>query len=526
MEVVSCLGFFITILILLNHFLHHFWTRCGVEQLSPKFFVGDIGDLFKLKESIAEIYGKLYENSKKSRFVGIYFTYRPALLINDPMLVQNILVKDFSHFIDHGLYVDEKKDPLSGHLFSLSGDKWKNLRAKLSPLFSPGKLKMMFPTFLDCATNLQSFVGECAKGGQVIEIRDLFARYTTDVIASVAFGYENDSINNPENIFRVMGAKVFKPTLKTGLRALTTFLMPQLNMFLGIRVADRDVEEFMFEMVRKTIEHREQNEYQRNDFMQVRYCVTIKIWDKFETFISQMMIKLKNGGLLDVDEQHASQDSRLTLNEVVAQAFVFFIGAFESTSATMALCLYEVTKNQELHQQLQREIAQVVKRHGRDALSYEMLTDLKLLDCCISETLRKYPPAPFLIRECTKRYHVPKSSLIIEKGTSVIISSFGMHRDPNIFQDPLTFKPERFLESSTGSGKGQGLFYMPFGDGPRMCIGMRMGKMTVKIGLFLLLLKFNFNFADETPDKELKFSPKQFVLTLEDELYMRVSLRA
>lgn len=270
MEVISCVALIITLSILLNHFLHNFWTRRGVEQLKPKFLVGDIGDLFKLKESIAEIYGKLYENSKKSRFVGIYFTYRPGLLVNDPTLVQNILVKDSSHFIDHGLYVDEVNDPLSGHLFALGGDKWKNLRAKLSPLFSPGKLKMMFPTFLDCATNLQSFVGKQAKDGQIIEIRDLFARYTTDVIASVAFGYENDSINDPDNMFRVMGAKVFKPTLKTGLRALMTFLMPQLNKFLGIRIADRDVEEFMFEMVRKTIEYREQNGCQRNDFMQVR----------------------------------------------------------------------------------------------------------------------------------------------------------------------------------------------------------------------------------------------------------------
>lgn len=239
-----------------------------------------------------------------------------------------------------------------------------------------------------------------------------------------------------------------------------------------------------------------------------------------------MMIKLKNGGLLDENDPQACQDARLTLNEVVAQAFVFFIGAFESTSATMALCLYEVTKNQELQQQLQREISQVVKRHGTDVLSYEMLSDLKFLDCCISETLRKYPPAPFLIRECTKRYHVPKSSLVIEKGTSVIISAFGMHRDPEIFPDALAFKPDRFLESSTGGGKGQGLFYMPFGDGPRICIGMRMGKMTIKIGLFLLLSKFNFDFAGETPDKELQFSPKQFVLSLKDELNMRVTLRA
>lgn len=271
MEIFSLIGFAVTVLILTNHFLHHYWSRRGFKQLSPKFFVGDIGDLFKLKESIAEIYGKLYEKSKAFNAVGLYFTYRPGLLVNDPELVQNVLVKDFSYFTDHGLYVDEEYDPLSGHLFSLGFEKWKHLRAKLSPLFSPGKLKLMFPTFLDCATNLQSHVEKCHRDDQnIIEIRDLFARYTTDVIASVAFGFDNDSINNPDNIFRKMGSKVFTPNLKTGLRALMTFLMPEFNKFIGIRVADKDVEEFMFAMVKETISFRETNNRQRNDFMQVR----------------------------------------------------------------------------------------------------------------------------------------------------------------------------------------------------------------------------------------------------------------
>lgn len=271
MEYFPLLGFIFTVLVLLNHFLHHFWSRRGFVQLNPKFFVGNIGELFRLKNSIAEIYGELYERSKMHKLVGIYFFYRPALLVNDTALIQNILVKDFHHFCDHGLYVDLDYDPLSGHLFSLRGDKWRNLRAKLSPLFAPSKLKVMFPTFLDCATNLQTHVENRVKSGKdVIEVRDLLARYVTDIIASVAFGYNNDSINDPDNVFRLIGAKVFEPSLKSGLRALVTFLIPQMNKFVGIKVADQDVEDFMFAMVKQTIEHREKNCQERNDFMQVR----------------------------------------------------------------------------------------------------------------------------------------------------------------------------------------------------------------------------------------------------------------
>ena len=271
MEVISFVGFTITVLILLNHFLHHYWSRKGFVQLNPKFFFGNIGELFRLKKSIAEIYGELYTKSKSAKIVGLYFFYRPALLVNDTNLIQNILVKDFPHFMNHGLYVDEKRDPLSGHLFSLHDDKWKNLRAKLSPLFSPSKLKMMFPTFLDCAVNLQNHVDFFARAdNSVIEIRDLFARYTTDIIASVAYGVDSDSINNPDSIFRKMGAKVFEPSFSGILRALTMFLMPKITNILRVRTADKDVEEFMFSMVKETIEYREKNNKHRNDFMQVK----------------------------------------------------------------------------------------------------------------------------------------------------------------------------------------------------------------------------------------------------------------
>lgn len=242
-----------------------------------------------------------------------------------------------------------------------------------------------------------------------------------------------------------------------------------------------------------------------------------------------MLIKLKNEGFLQDDKQETDENqdsSKLTIDEIVAQAFIFFIAAFETSASTMVLCLYELAKSQELQKKVQLEIDQIINDHKISEISYDFMSNLKFLDCCIAETLRKYPPAPFLIRECSKAYQVPDSDLWIEEGTALIISCFGLHRDPDIFEDPLAFKPERFLESSTGQGKSDGLFYLPFGDGPRICIGMRMGKLTSKLALFLLLSKFNFELEDgKMGEKELEFSPKQFVLTLKDKINLKVNLR-
>lgn len=278
------------IIVIADRYLQSYWKRNGFKQLKSTFFIGSIGELFTLKRSIAEIFGEFYHENKFSKIIGIYLIYRPVLLITDTELVQHILIKDSSNFINHGLYIDEKYDPLSGHLFALKGDKWKSIRSKVSPLFSVLKLKLMFPTFVDCATNLRNFISK--ESSSPLEIRDLMARYTTDIIASVAFGYNCDSINDEENVFRKMGRKVFKPTPKTGLRALVSFFLPRLNKILKMRVADSDVEDFMFSMVRYTLELRENGKRTRNDFMQV-------------------MMSLKNNGF--------EGDSKLTIEEIVAQ---------------------------------------------------------------------------------------------------------------------------------------------------------------------------------------------------------------
>jgi cytochrome P450 family 6 len=96
-----------------------------------------------------------------------------------------------------------------------------------------------------------------------------------------------------------------------------------------------------------------------------------------------------------------------------------------------------------------------------------MIHDLKYLECCLDEALRLYPTLSTLFRKCVKDYKIPNSDLVIKKGTQVHVPIMGMQRDPEIYEDPLQFKPERFLNSSNGSGKGKGVFYAPFGDGPR-----------------------------------------------------------
>lgn len=131
----------------------------------------------------------------------------------------------------------------------------------------------------------------------------------------------------------------------------------------------------------------------------------------------------------------------------------------------MSFCLFELARNPELQKKVHQELDEVLKAVGPKAMTYEMLGDLKYLECCIDETLRKYPIVPFHMRVASRDYKIDDSNLTIPNGTAVMIPVLGFQRDPDIYDCPMEFRPERFLTSPNGGGKIKGLFYTPFGDG-------------------------------------------------------------
>ena len=136
----------------------------------------------------------------------------------------------------------------------------------------------------------------------------------------------------------------------------------------------------------------------------------------------------------------------------------------------MTFCLYEFCKNQEIQSKVHKEIDKILEFSEDGKFSYDMLNDLKYLECCFNETVRKYPVAPLLMRETNKDYTFSGTNLTVEKDTLVLIPLLALHLDPDIFENPLEFIPERFLNSPTGNGKSNGSFYLPFGDGPRLVL--------------------------------------------------------
>jgi len=144
---------------------------------------------------------------------------------------------------------------------------------------------------------------------------------------------------------------------------------------------------------------------------------------------------------------------------------------------------------------------------------------LSLLFLCrkLNETLRKFPPVSGLPGICTKDYKVPGTDVVIEKGTRVNIPVWGIQMDPEYYPDPEKFDPERFSEEN--KAKRPDMTFLPFGEGPRMCIGLRFGMLQSKVGLVSLIRNFNFTLNKKTP-LPIEMSSSSLIISVKGEVWL------
>ncbi|XP_031834821.2 cytochrome P450 6a2 [Nomia melanderi] len=463
-----------------KYYVFEFWNKKGVFTVEPTFLVGNMMPILSGKTSHGDFFRDMYEQNKKHSLLGVYMLHKPHLMVNDLNLVKELLTKNFSSFHDRGVFFNEKTDPLSGNLFQMPGKKWRNLRVKLTPTFTSGKIKQMFPTLQELSDRLCKYLDEKAELKESIDVKDVFERYTVDIIISVAFGISCDSFENPNNEFRSWGKKIFEPRIVWN---TLIFWAPQVLDFFSLPYTDRGVTKFFTTMFRDTVEYREANNIVRKDFL-------------------NLLMQLMRNGYLDPDEDAKTEteakmdNNKLELLQAAAQAYVFYIGGFETSSTTITYCMYELAKHQNIQDKLRNEIQTVIKQHG--GFTYNAVNDMPYLHKVVSETLRKYPPIGTLNRVCTKEQWIDEEGVTVPLGVPVIIPVFGIHRDPDIYPEPEKFDPERFSEENIKARHSYA--YLPFGEGPRICIGLRFGLLQVKIAVINTLLKHRVKPTPNTPD--------------------------
>ncbi|XP_036028238.1 cytochrome P450 3A13-like [Onychomys torridus] len=399
---------------------------------------------------------------------GIYNGMLPVLVITKPDMIKNVLVKEFNLvFTNRHLF-----GPLGFMKKSIANAEnkdWKRIRSLMTPAFSSGKLKEMFHIIQEYGDVLVKNMSPEVEKGKNVTMNKVFGAYSMDVITSTLFGVKVDSLNNSQDPFVKNTRKLFIFDYFNPLaffEALFPFLS-RLYKKVNICIFPNDAISFFKKFIEKTKEDRLGNAKEhRVDFL-------------------QLMMNSQNSK--DMESYKSLSDL-----EILAQAITFISAGYETTSTALSFITYLLAIHPDVQKKLQHEIDAVLP--NKAPATYETLVEMEYLDMVVNETMRLYPVTSRVNRLSKKDAEI--NGVLIPKGTVVVIPIFVLHRDPKYWPDPEEFRPERF--SKENKDRINPYTYLPFGYGPRNCIGMRFALINMKLAIIKILQNFSLSPCEET----------------------------
>lgn len=451
----------VTIVSFLYYFYQHFirplsfFKQLNIPGPKPKLFIGSafdkdygghLGQVRCLKE-----FGNVY---------GSLLGPKPVLVVADPDMLRDILVKHFSNFPNRYAVIP----PAPGfdrNLLVIQDDDWKRVRTVLIPTFSAAKLKQIDSIMCDaCDRLIDNLIKRNQENGKV-DLKEACGEYSMDIIMAAAFGVDLTSDTRGQKIQH--SATTFFTA--SGWALIVASIVPSIYPYLGFLVKDRMLAaDHIIRVSKAIIAERRRN---------------LKEGSPNRRDLLQLMIE-------------AADNGKITDDEIVSQSFVFVLAGYETTANALSYAAYLLATNPDAQQRLIDEIDEKCPK-GTDVTT-ELVSNLPYLDMVMSESLRMYPPA-YIFNRVTKNDIVIKG-ISIPKGLTIAVPIYGIHHNEKLWPDPEKFIPERFTPEA--KAERHPFAYVPFGNGPRNCIGMRLALLEAKLALVKVLQNLVLKVVDDT----------------------------
>ncbi|MCF2505965.1 cytochrome P450 [Dyadobacter sp. CY107] len=371
--------------------------------------------------------------------------FREFVVSRDPVFFRHVLQQHNRNF-KKGSSSKMLRPVLGNGLVTSDGDFWLRQRRLVQPAFHRERLQELF---LAMGVLTASFLDEMEafRGKDAVDIDVKMMSITSDIALKTLFG----------NMTTEDKARIYQQVSRTQKYLVTRVRKPYRLPIMAINGENRRFETdlaYFNKLVFEFIHQRRVSGEKPNDLLQL---------------------------LLDsIDEETGEQ---MNDQQIRDEAITMFAAGHETSATGLSWLLLELSKQPEIVAKIRQESAIF-----SNVPTFEQLMQMPYTRQVVEEGLRLYPPAWTMTRESIVDQEI--EGFHVKTGTSVFLSVFELHRNPNLWKDPLTFNPENF---SPENAKERPKFnYLPFGAGPRICIGQQFAMMEMQLILAALIKRFDF----------------------------------
>lgn len=497
---------------------YQLFNRLGIPGPKPNIIKGN-GDLMR-NPSLLSIEVMDQWQAEYGDIYGYFIGQKPYIVISDLDLVQQVLISDFHKFVNRpGMSIEIR--PVIHSMVGLRDQRWKEVRRVISPTFSRRKLRRISHSIQRCVDVLVEVVGKNGITDAGMNFYDAFQGLTCQVIGECALDTVIDCQRKPDDAF----LNSLRKFLQAGNHPIIDLAIyfPVVRKILAVicRIASPTGQftQSIIDNVQKVIDQRREDGTSHNDILQLLLDAAENKIDNSESdsSLSSEVNELRGGPRRP---QYLLSD-----DEIIANAWVFLLGGFETTANALTYCSYLLATHPEIQDKLQQEIVENIAqdRSSEDLTDeeYDIIGHMPYLDQVLCESLRLFPPVVlFVNREAGEdtqlgKYHIPA-------GTNVQIPVWQIHHDRNLWPDPYRFDPDRF--DSELKKSHHPMAWIPFGTGPRGCLGIRFAMVEAKIALVKLLQKYRLVPCERTETK-LTLTAPTVTLNPKNGVWLRAEVR-
>lgn len=405
----------------------------------------------------------LYEGSYSGRISRVRLPGVQLFLVKFPDLIKEVLVDKFEHYPKHELSETALKPLLGESIFTTNGPVWERQRRMLDPAFGQVKLKEVFTLMSGGADAMIERLDSMEDGG-VADIEIEMTHVTADIILRTILSesLEGEGARKIFNAFNLFQEKAV--------------VMIQLSFFrLPLWLAPRH-----YRIWKRTGK-------------EIRELLAVSIRGRYEAYQRGESGNYKDilQSLLDVRDP--VDGSAFTLVELVDQVAMLFLAGHETSASALSWSLFLLSKCPEIQERLHQETCQLL---GDRQPEFKDIPRHRQIRNVFRETMRIYPPVGFLtIRKSIGGQKLHKYDL--PDGSPVVISPWLVHRHRELWDRPNEFDPDRF----DGGLEQPQCAYIPFGQGPRICIGAAFAMQEAMLILASLTRRYRFE-PGPGPDPE------------------------